>query len=131
MKNSQQHRAFVLPTIVRVFLVVAVAGACGPSDSEPVARAHLDLGAGTTVCSKYVEIYESNEDAQLVKMVASWTQGYLSAWNRQLQFNAAPPLKSFDPEVISLFIYRHCQDNPKKNVAAATLALIDDLSKPD
>ena len=88
------------------------------------------MGAGTTPCSKYLELYATNEEAGGVKMVGSWAQGYLSAWNHQLQLDGRATLKPVDPEIITLFIYNYCKANPKRRVEAATLALIDDLAKP-
>ena len=84
-----------------------------------------------TPCAKFVELYPNHEDSSGVRMVGAWVQGYLSAWNGRLQLDGKPLLKSVDPDIITLFIYRYCRDNPKKRLEAATFALIDDLSKPE
>ncbi len=64
-------------------------------------------------------------------MVGAWVQGYLSAWNGRLQLDGKPLMKSVDPNIIRLFIDRHCQDKPTKRRETATIALIDELSKPE
>ena len=112
-------------------LVAALSAACTISSAQPAAKAPTVWGAGSTPCAKFVEAYENNQAAPAVNMVGSWVQGYVSAWNVRLQSYGGTTLRFVEPEVITLFVYRYCQDNQKKRVDAAALALIDDLAKPD
>jgi len=111
-------------------LAVAIGVTCCAAHAQTVPSARTAFGAGSTPCSKYADLYATNEEAGGVKMVGSWAQGYLSATNDQRQRDGQSTLKSVDPEIITLFIYNFCQANPRRRVEAATLALIDDLSKP-
>ena len=95
----------------------------------PLAWAGVDravVGAGTAKCATYLESVSKGFDPSL-NVVASWTQGYLSAANIGRMNMRLPLLDLPDLEQIRAWHASYCKQHPNDLLYESTDSLLNSL----
>lgn len=112
---------------IAVLLVLCSASTKADDNKQSVAT----IGTGTFSCAKFTKYDTARNNSDQMNLIVQWAWGFISAYNLRAAFSAtfqeseAPsPVSPQDATSTLLFIRGYCQNNPKSNVAGATLALI-------
>ncbi len=88
---------------------------------------HAVVGAGTAKCSKYLESSSKGFDSS-VKIVISWTQGYLSAVNVGRMDAKRPTLVLPPFEQIRAWHDSYCKQHPDDLIYESSDSLLESLA---
>lgn len=109
-------------------LLVVCSGSARADDNTPGVAM---IGTGTLSCVKFTKYDSAPNNSEQMNLIVQWAWGFISAYNLRAAFSAkfqegdAPsPVSPRDAPSTLVFIRSYCQNNPKGNVAGATLALI-------
>lgn len=87
------------------------------------AEQRMITGEGTMSCAAYIEVLNSGPSGTV--RAEGWALGYMSALN--MHFLAADVLKNTDVHGLTAAIKQYCEQNPLKQLATATYAVLGQL----
>jgi hypothetical protein len=83
-------------------------------------------GAGTASCGKWL----ADRETPMHPVELSWVLGFLTASENFLGELHLPSPRHTDANAVAAWVDKYCRENPLKNIADASPALVIELSKP-